>query len=118
MRSAVVESAVQAALDAGQPGIAQDILDTYSVKDQADGSAILFGATLNSLNGKLESAELTADIQIGDLFLEDDNAILYLKGHTLTIDTSYHTTWGTTNRVIYDSGQIIWIPQGSVLFLR
>lgn len=76
----------------------------------------LEGITLFMTNNA--RVELTSDVMVGDFFLLDDNATLYLKGYTLTVDTSYHSSWGTTNRVVYDGGQIIWIPKGTIFILR
>jgi len=60
-------------------------------------------------------AEIAQDVTLGDLYLCDDTSRLHLNGHTLTLRAQYHPDWGTTNRVVYDGGRIIWTQPESIL---
>ena len=53
---------------------------------------------------------VTTNLTMGDLYLTDDNAKLRLKGYTLTLGAEYHASWGASNRVVFDGGQIVWYP--------
>jgi hypothetical protein len=60
---------------------------------------------------------LTTNVAMRDLFLYT-NSVLYLKGYTLQLGAVYHTNWGKTNWVVYESGQILWSAPGTLLLLR
>ena len=65
------------------------------------------------------NVSILTNITMGNLFLRDDSSKLRLNGNTLTLKAIYHADWGTTNRVVYDGGEIIWDPgQGTVFTIR
>ena len=65
------------------------------------------------------NVSILTNITMGNLFLRDDSVRLRLNGNTLTLKAVYHADWGTTNRVVYASGEIIWDPgQGTIFTIR
>lgn len=63
---------------------------------------------------------LTRDMRMLDLYLRNDvdPTRLYLQGHTLTLRMPYHADWGHEDWVVYDGGEIVWTPRGTVFYLR
>jgi hypothetical protein len=63
---------------------------------------------------------LSTNLTLRDIRLMRDDTILYLNGFDLTLKVPYHADWGTSNRVVYAGGRIIWKdqPKGAVLWLR
>ena len=62
------------------------------------------------------NVSILTNITMGNLFLRDDSSKLRLNGKTLTLKAVYHADWGTTNRVVYASGEIIWDPGAGTVF--
>ncbi len=64
-------------------------------------------------------ASLNTDIRMLDLFLRTgNNAWLYLQGHTLYLRSPYHDDWGHEDWVVYDGGEIVWTPRGTMIIFR
>ena len=63
--------------------------------------------------------ELTSNLTMKNLYLYP-NSILYLKGYTLTLNSAYHEDWGNVSQVVYEGGQILWVPPsgGSLIIIR
>ncbi len=62
---------------------------------------------------------LNMDIRMLDLFLRTENdAWLYLQGHTLYLRSPYHDDWGHEDWVVYDGGEIVWTPRGTMIIFR
>lgn len=57
---------------------------------------------------------LTGNLTMKDLFLYT-NSVLYLNGYTLQLNSVYHTNWGSSNWVVFSSGQIVWRRPGLLL---
>ena len=62
------------------------------------------------------NVSILTNITMGNLFLRDDSSKLRLNGNTLTLKAVYHADWGTTNRVVYAGGEIIWDPGAGTVF--
>ena len=62
------------------------------------------------------NVSILTNITMGNLFLRDDSVRLRLNGNTLTLKAVYHADWGTTNRVVYAGGEIIWDPGAGTVF--
>jgi hypothetical protein len=62
---------------------------------------------------------LVQDTRVGDIRLLDSTARLYLKGHTLKVNTRRHAVSpNDATQIIYDGGEIIWQTPGTVILLR
>ncbi len=63
---------------------------------------------------------LNMDMRMLDLYLRNDvdPTRLYLQGHTLTLRVPHHADWGHADWVVYDGGDIIWTPRGTLFYLR
>ncbi len=62
---------------------------------------------------------LTGNTSIGNLYLATNHADnrLYLNGHTLTVNSYYHSDWGNEAWVVDGGGQIVW-KSGTLLMVR
>ena len=61
---------------------------------------------------------ITADVTVGDIWLDTANARLDLGGHTLTVRTREHPLEPGT---VLNYGQILWlpdIPRGTIYFAK
>ena len=100
-------------------------IETYEELEGGRYNILVAGTRRIRLLREVESApyrraevELLNDLTMRDLFLLDDSTQLRLNGHTLTLKVAFHDDWGTTNRVVYDGGLIVWAVLGSVFMVR
>lgn len=61
---------------------------------------------------------LNSSLTMRDLFILHPDARLHLNGHTLRLRMPYHADWGSEENVIYDGGEIIWTPRGTMITIR
>lgn len=62
---------------------------------------------------------LGVDGYFRDLFIDTQtDSRLHLQGNTLDLAVPYHDDWGHDDWVVYDGGEIVWTPVGTIFFLR
>ena len=120
---------LQTAADADGEGVLTSYSLPANTTVQANDHATEIAPAVLARDGETRKARVTAsaysylylvqDTRVGDIRLLDSTARLYLKGHTLKVNTRRHAVSpNDASQIIYGGGEIIWQTPGTVILLR
>ena len=120
---------LQTAADADGDGVLTSYSLPANTTIQASDHATEIAPAVLAREGETRRARVTAsaysylylvqDTRVGDIHLHDSTARLYLKGHTLKVNTRRHAVSpNDASQIIYGGGEIIWQQPGTIILLR